>query len=522
MANRLAMDKAQAIKGLEAAGLSERQIASTLEVSRKAVRRHLGRISSKDTEAPTGSSAHRVEGPKDTKAPTGSEPLPDAPESPSAEASRSLCQAYREAILAKLEQGLTAQRIFQDLRDEQGFTGQYPSVRRYVRRLSQQSELPFRRIEVEPGYEMQVDYGTGARCQDQEGKACRTHVFRLVLSHSRKGYSEAVRRLTTESFIRSLENAFWALGGVPKVVVFDNAKAVVTTADWYDPELNPKIEAFCRHYNFTLLPTRPRTPRHKGKVERGVAYVQSNALRGRTFASLAAQNEHLQQWERTVADTRIHGTTKKHVGQLYQSVERAALGPLPKDRFPFYEEGKRSVSRDGHIEVKRSFYSAPPEYLGCEVWVRFNSQVVRILNHRFEQIALHCRQEPGKYSTLGEHLASEKISGVERGAAYLLEKAGFVGPHARRWAEAALSARGVRGMRCIQGMLGLARKHEAAAIEAACDAAWRSGSFRYRTLKELLKRQSDTQQVLEFIEVHPVIRPLAEYGEFIKHAIQGG
>jgi len=172
--------------------------------------------------------------------------------------------------------------------------------------------------------------------------------------------------------------------------------------------------------------------------------------------------------------------------------------------------------------VKRSFYSAPPEYLGCEVWVRWNSQVVRIFNHRFEQIAMHTRQEPGKFSTLGAHLASEKISGVERGAAFLLEKAEFLGPHSLRWAEAALAHRGVRGMRCIQGLLGLARKHEARAIETACDQAWRSGSYRYRTLKELLKRSSATQQVLEFIEVHPVIRPIAEYGEFIKQAIQGG
>jgi transposase len=238
------MDKVQAVKSLETAGLSERQIARTLGVSRKAVRRHLGRISSKDTKAPTGKAPTGSEDPKDTKAPTGSGEL----ESPPAEASRSLCQAYREAIVAKFEQGLTAQRIFQDLRDEQGFTGKYPSVRRYVRRLSEHSEFAFRRIEVEPGYEMQVDYGTGARCQDQEGSWYKTHVFRLVLSHSRKGYSEAVRRLTTESFIRSLENAFWALGGVPKIVVFDNAKAVVSQADWYDPELNPKIVEFCRHY----------------------------------------------------------------------------------------------------------------------------------------------------------------------------------------------------------------------------------------------------------------------------------
>jgi hypothetical protein len=172
-----------------------------------------------------------------------------------------------------------------------------------VRRLTASTDLPFRRIEVAPGYELQVDYGSGAACLDEAGKPCRTHVFRGVLSFSRKGYSEAVRRLTTESFIRSLENSFWALGGVPQVVVFDNAKAVVTQADWYDPELHPKIVEFCRHYDFTLLPTRPRTPRHKGKVERGVGYTKSNALRGRQFDSLAAENEFLRHWERTIIPT---------------------------------------------------------------------------------------------------------------------------------------------------------------------------------------------------------------------------
>jgi hypothetical protein len=347
-------------------------------------------------------------------------------------------------------------------------------------------------------------------------------VFRLVLSHSRKGYSEAVRRLTTESFIRSLENAFWALGGVPRVVVFDNAKAVVSHADWYDPELNPKIVEFCRHYNTTLLPTRPRTPRHKGKVERGVAYVQSNALQGRTFDSLSAQNEHLRQWERTVADTRIHGTTKRHVGQLYETVERPALQPLPPERFPFFEEGKRRVSRDGHIEVQRSYYSVPPEYLSCDVWVRWNDQVVRILNHRFEQIALHCRQEPGKFSTLHEHLADEKISGVERGAAFLLGKVRCFGPYSLRWAEGAIEEHGVRGLRIVQGLLALSRKYETAAIEAACDTAWRSRAFRYRIVKRLLERQTAAQQTLEFLDEHPYIRPLTEYREFLKQALQGG
>ncbi len=73
------------------------------------------------------------------------------------------------------------------------------------------------------------------------------------------------------------------------------------------------------------MPTRVRTPRHKGKVERGVDYVQENALRGHEFETLAAQNEHLTHWERTVADTRIHGTTCKQVRGDFEAIERPAF-----------------------------------------------------------------------------------------------------------------------------------------------------------------------------------------------------
>ena len=108
-----------------------------------------------------------------------------------------------------------------------------------------------------------------------------------------------------------------------------------------------------------MLPTKPRTPRHKGKVERGVDYVQENALKGRTFSSLDAQNQHLQEWESRTADTRIHGTTKKQVLAYFNEAERAALLPLPSNRFENFREAKRKVSRDGHVEVAKAFYSMP-------------------------------------------------------------------------------------------------------------------------------------------------------------------
>ncbi|MBM3965377.1 MAG: IS21 family transposase [Planctomycetes bacterium] len=522
MANQLAMDKVQAVKHLAQSGFSERRIAEQLGISRKAVRHHLGRNRPKDTKAPTGSTCS-----KDTKAPTGSDSHKAiTSEAPSGASNRpissSQCEPFREAILDMLERGLTAQRIYQDLQSEFGFVAKYHSVRRYVARLSESTEPPFRRLECEPGTQMQVDFGTGARCKNHEGKLIKTYVFRAILSHSRKGYSEAVTQMTVERFIQVLENAFWRLGGVPKVVIFDNGSCAVKHADWYDAELHPKINDFCKHYQFALVPTRPRTPRHKGKIERGIGYVKNNALKSKVFESLAAQNEHLDHWESSVADTRIHGTTKKHVGQVFQQIERAALQPLPQSRFPFYEEGRRRVSRDGHVAVKHSFYSAPPEYLGREVWVRWNSKILRILNDRMEVIATHCTRERGRFSTLDEHIVPEKIHGIEKGLQYLLRKVRFLGASATRWAELLIEERGVQAARSLQGLLSLSKKFSCDDMNRACDLAWRSKATNYRAIKRILEnRCADSQLTLDFIEEHPIIRPVSEYGQFIQRAIQG-
>ena len=86
---------------------------------------------------------------------------------------------------------------------------------------------------------MQVDFGLGAMIQEEGARARRSWVFRVVLSYSRKGYSEAVFRQDTESFLRCMENAVRHFGGVPLVLNIDNLKAAVLRADWFDPELNP-------------------------------------------------------------------------------------------------------------------------------------------------------------------------------------------------------------------------------------------------------------------------------------------
>ena len=511
MANQLKVAKVLSIQTLHESGWSQRRIARALGVSRGAVARQLRKIAN-EAEAPTGAvDSNRA------KAPTGSNEVQTAPNRAKAPTgSRSQCEPFREQIVGKLDQGLSAQRIFQDLVVEHGFAGKYHSVRRFVARLRQAKPLPFRRIETAPGEEAQLDFGSGAPIVDEQGRRRRTHVLRVVLSYSRKAYSEVVYRQTTENLVRCLENAFWHFGGVPKTLVPDNLKAAVLKADWYDPDLNPKLRSFCEHYGTVLLPTKPRTPRHKGKVERGVDYVQENALKGRQFSSMQEQNAHLLHWETTIADTRIHGTTRKQVLKVFQEDERQVLKTLPLERFPCYQEAQRKVSRDGHLAVDKSYYSVPPEYLGHTLWVRWDSRLVRVFNDRLETICVHATQPPGKFSTLREHIASEKIHPVERGADWLLERAGFIGPNTHAWAYGCVASRGVEAVRVLHGLLSLGNKHPSHLIERACDTAHANGCYRLATLRELIRRDGAKQQQFEFLDKHPIIRNLSEYGSIIR------
>ena len=145
MANRLGMHKSPAIKAFVAAGRSERKTAKVLQVSRGAVRRHLGREGANRTKAPTGSATRLA---------------------PEGERSRSQCEGLRERILEQLDLGPTAIRIPQDLQAEHGFAQEYSSVRRYVLDQQSRTELPYPRMDTAPGYELQVDYGTVTRCRD--------------------------------------------------------------------------------------------------------------------------------------------------------------------------------------------------------------------------------------------------------------------------------------------------------------------------------------------------------------------
>lgn len=547
MSNELSMAERERIAALLKQGWPKRRIARELHLHRDTVRRYArelavqaeqpaGQLAAADSkqatpvEVTTGNSA--VSGGEHTdgqgakatakqatlaEVTTGTAALqapPAVPDNVPGPLSRSRCEPWRALIEEKIETRLSAQRIYQDLRADHGYTGSYEAVKRMVRRLSATKELPFRRIEREPGEEAQADFGKGAPIIGSDGQHRNSHVLRVVLSFSRKAYSEAFFKQDTESWLAGWENAFWAWGGVPKTLQIDNTKSAIKHADYYDPEIHPIVTAFCQHYGTVLLPIKVRTPRHNGKAERNVGYVKGNALKGRTFTALQTENEHLLHWESQVADVRIHGTTKKQVRQLFE-LEKPALLPLPPERFTFFHEGQRIVHRDGHVEVAHAYYSAPPEYMGHTLWVRWDSHLVRILNAQFVEIRVHVRQEPGRRRTAPADISSKKIALVERSATDLLGDVRRIGPHAACWAETVLKERSLAGVRALVGLLHLARQHSAMDVEHACELACAQGAYYLRHVRALLK-EPVTQEQFEFMDEHPIIRNLHDYGTLVK------
>jgi transposase len=535
MPNYLKMELINAILALRKRGWSKRRIARELNVDRHTVRRYL-REEAKSPAIPTAGVCIPAGEPPGENPPlsTAGNPQPETETHPVSTAGPgaaesgasgggavqkssgrpSKCDPHAEAIRLKLEQGLTAQRIYQDLVGEAQFQGSYEAVKRFVQRLKAEAPVPIQRIEVQPGEEVQVDFGSGAPIVQADGKRRKTHVFRMVLSYSRKAFSQAVLRQDTETFIRCLESGFRSFGGVTKTLNLDNLKAAVLRADWHDPELNPKLESFCRHYGVALLPCLPRRPEHKGKTESSIKHLKGNALKGRTFTSVAAENVFLANWESTVADRRIHGTTRRQVAALFEE-EKKALLPLPPDLFPCFSEARRTVHRDAYVEVEKAYYDVPPEYIGRIVWARWDNRCVRIFNQRWEQVGMHAKLEPGQFT---------KVKGIGGGAgsleqniSYWLRRAGELGQPCGDWAQGLVEQRGPIAIRSLIGLVQLTSDHSFKAINQACACALSRGAWRLRDVRALLRQpQPSVQTHFAFSQSHPLIRNLAEYGLFIR------
>jgi len=521
MPNYLKMPKQQQVTALLALDWSYRRIEAETGVRRETVSRYDRRRRSNAAKVFPGSDgadppAPEGEGAADTanaaKVFAGSDPNAAKvfPGSAALGPPRSRCTAaaYRAAITEKCDAGLSVQRIWQDLVEEYGYGASYESVKRFIRTLPSSQKRAVGVYHCAPGAEGQVDFFRGAPTLDATtGEWHRPWVFRLTLSHSRHGYEECVWDQRVETFLRLHERAFRDLGGVPLVIRHDNLKAAVVRACLYDPDVSELYGAFAAHWGFTPLPSQPRHPQENGKQERSGGYVKDNALKGRRFDSLEAQNLFLRHWNRTVARLRIHGTTRRQVWRHFVEAEQGALQPCAPEAFPLFRNGTRTVHVDGHVEVAGAFYPVPLALLGQRVRVQWDAHLVRVF-HGDTLATVHRLVPPGVYAPRpGEATASTRQQGfVDR----LLGQCERVGPPLRAWADAAVASRGVRAIRLLQGVLQLTRRVPRERLLAAVEIAHAQQQYRYQTIRRLAEAAPRPIAPVR-LAVDPLIRPMAQY-----------
>ena len=232
---------------------------------------------------------------------------------------------YKALIETRLQAypKLSAVRLYEEAKAA-GYPGSYTQVKRYVRKVRPAPPPdPVVRFETPPGKQAQVDFAEfrmpwGIR-----------YALLVVLGWSRFSWIRFFPGQTMRTVFDGLEQAFRAFGGVPEELLFDQMKAVIT-ADRreQDGQLveNAEFQRFAQHWGFRTRACRPYRAKTKGKVERPIRYLRENFVYGREFISDSDLDEQLQRWLDTVANVRIHSTTKeKPVERLVR--EHASLGP---------------------------------------------------------------------------------------------------------------------------------------------------------------------------------------------------
>ena len=425
----------------------------------------------------------------------------------------SACTAFREAIELGLSQGRNAMAIWQDLVSQSGFTSSYQSVQRFVRKLrGAQAPEACVVIVTAPGQEAQVDYGSGPMVRDPEtGKYRRTRLFVMTLGCSRKSIRLLMFRSSARIWAELHERAFRRLGGATRIVVLDNLREGVLVPDIYDPALNPLYRDVLAHYGAVAMPCRIQDPDRKGKVESGIGHTQKTPLKGLRFESLEEAQAYLDRWEERWADTRIHGTTKRQVAAMFAE-EKPFLLPLPVEPFHYYRYGDRVVHLDGCVEVEAAYYGAPPGWIGRGVRVQWDELFVRLLDPRTGQLLReHVRQKRGWYRIKPE----DHPKRTPLRTSQLLWRAGRAGVHIGVLCDAIHRRQGEVGVRRILGVLSLAKKYGAAAVDEACAAALEMGVQEYRFVRRYLERCP--QAPLSLQQVDPLIRELVHYRDLINH-----
>jgi len=376
-------------------------------------------------------------------------------------------------------------------------------------RTFEQRRRPSFRNRFEAGAVMQTDYAghTVPIFDPASGRILQAQVFVAVLGASSYTFAMASFSQALPDWIEGQTQALAFFGGVPKSIVCDNLKAGVAKPLWFEPTLNPTFAAMAEHYDTTILPTRVRKPRDKGKVEVAVQVVERwilARLRNRRFFSIVELNTAIRDLLEDLNDRPM-----RHVGQsrrqLFDAVEREALAALPATPFEYAEWKTAKVHPDYHVDVERTFYSVPHSLIGRRVEVRLTHRVVEIF-HDHKRVASHVRRSARSgHVTVAEHMPKAHRRYANTTPESLIRQAAQVGANTAILVERLMRDRPhpEQGYRSAMGVISLGRRFDRARLEAACERALTINAISFASVNAILKSGLDRAKPAEPVRPTP-------------------
>ena len=422
--------------------------------------------------------------------------------------------------------GVTLTLLWEEYCNECRENGEIPyaftQFRYYYHRYAQ-TEKATMRLNHKPGELMEVDWAgqTAAVIDSMTGEVITAYVFVATLPYSGYSYVEAFPNQNQESWTTAHIHAFEYFGGAPRILTPDNLKTGVDKADKRLPVINKSYNELAEHYGSVVIPTRVRKPKDKPSVEGTVGLITTwiiAALRTQKFFNFADLNEAIFRKLKAVNEKPFQ---KKPGSRLtvFLEEEQEHLNPLPNERYELAVWKKLIPGFNYHIEVDRSFYSVPFEYIKHEMDVRITPSVVEVFYNNL-RVCSHFRVsgKPGQYRTTPEHMPEKHKARTEWNSERFLSWAESIGTNTKTVIGAILSSHKVeqQGYRACMGVLKLADRHGKARLEAACEKALSyTPTPSYKTVDTILKSGSDKlikSQPKSVDETHSFIRGADYYG----------
>ena len=326
-------------------------------------------------------------------------------------------------------------------------------------------------------------------------------LFVGTMGSSSYTYCEVTCTQKLPDWLMSHRRMFEYFGGVPHILVPDNLKSGISKPCRYEATVNRSYEEMSRYYGTCVIPARRQSPKDKGKVEAGVLLTSRwvlAALRNETFYSLEEANEAIQLLLHKINNKPMR-QLKKSRRELFETIDKPSLRPLPTTPYVFSEWKQARVNIDYHVAFDGSFYSVPHQLVQKQVEIRATDTVVEVFRLH-ERIASHRRSyRQGSFTTNFDHRPVSHQEHLKWTPERIVRWAAQKGPDVALFIQSLISSKAhpEQGYRAAVGVIRLADKYGQDRLSKACSKALSVGSPSYHTVKNMLQNKMENVEPLK-------------------------